>query len=306
MSSSSYLDLLDDVLRNGLNGLSDVFVDSQIKFVADCQQTDGGFPGRQGRSDLYYTDFAVRCLALLAPGHEALPRAAKYIERLTGATGTIVECFSLLNLRRIFARCLSTNDIPNEYVLKELLQKHHLPQGGFARYPGSQQAVSAYQTFLAALCFQMLGHDLPDVGTAIQAMEKLKRPDGGYAELDGQADSQTSATAAAIAFLMMHDAVQPEDTADTIQYFAAMQASDGGLKPHATIDQSDLLSTFTGLLSLAGLDALSSVNLAAAAKFIRHTAHPNGGFLACPNDGTPDVEYTYYGLGSLALLRASQ
>ena len=59
-------------------GLSTAFVDAQVRFVAGCQQPDGGFRGRQGGSDPYYTDFALRTLALLAPGHRAFDRAAHW------------------------------------------------------------------------------------------------------------------------------------------------------------------------------------------------------------------------------------
>jgi hypothetical protein len=45
------------------------------------------------------------------------------------------------------------------------------------------------------------------------------------------------------------------------------------------------------------------VNVAAVARFIRSTACLGGGFRACAMGDEPDIEYTYYGLGSLALMR---
>jgi geranylgeranyl transferase type-2 subunit beta len=68
---------------------------------------------------------------------------------------------------------------------------------------------------------------------------------------------------------------------------------------------ADLLSTFTGLVALADLDALSTVDTAMAVRFVRSLEQPGGGFCAGPFDSTPDVEYTFYGLGSLALLGAA-
>jgi geranylgeranyl transferase type-2 subunit beta len=66
-----------------------------------------------------------------------------------------------------------------------------------------------------------------------------------------------------------------------------------------------LLSTFTALATLAGLDDLQRVNLPALARFLRQTALPDGGFKAAPADTEADIEYTYYGLGCLALLNAA-
>ena len=79
MSAFAVSGLAGRVLRSGMAGLSAAFVDSQVRFVAGCQQPDGGFRGRQGGSDLYYTDFALRTLALLLPDHAAFGRAAGYL-----------------------------------------------------------------------------------------------------------------------------------------------------------------------------------------------------------------------------------
>ena len=311
MSPSLYLDMLDEMLGAGVTGLSKAFVDAQVDFVTGCQQPDGGFRGRQGGSDLYYTDFALRCLALFAAGGTAFDRTARYLDRIHPVR-SIVECFSLLSAWRILERCVTASakdsagpprgELPN---LKEQVYRHRLPRGGFARVGGDGR-VSAYHTFLGALCCQMLGEDLPAAKDAVDAVAALKRCDGGYAELEGQPVSQTSATAAAVAFLMMQDTLAPEKTAGTAQFIARMQAADGGLKPHAAAGSSDLLSTFTGLLTLAALDGLRSIDTAAVAKFLRGSSHPCGGFLACAGDDSPDVEYTYYGAGILALLRVSE
>ena len=56
-------------------------------------------------------------------------------------------------------------------------------------------------------------------------------------------------------------------------------------------------------LTLWGLGGLQPIDVAAVARFLRSTAQAGGGFLACYGDEVPDVEYTYYGVGTLALLR---
>ena len=63
----------------------------------------------------------------------------------------------------------------------------------------------------------------------------------------------------------------------------------------------DLLSTFSGLAALADLDALDAIDLEAARRFALSLACPGGGFRAGAWDDQPDVEYTFYGLGTIAL-----
>ena len=65
---------------------------------------------------------------------------------------------------------------------------------------------------------------------------------------------------------------------------------------------ADLLSTFTGLLTLFDLNAPDAIQLPPARRFVESLAQPAGGFFAAAWDTAADVEYTFYGLGSLALL----
>ena len=322
MIASVYLDMLDELLRSGIVGLSQAFVDAQASFVAGCQQADGGFRGRQGDSDFYYTDFGVRTLALLAPTHAALIRAADYIVHPPRSPQGTIDCFNVLNTRRLLERRtvqgVSVGNSSGEPTqvgqtdwnfaplpLIDQLRACLLPQGGFARSAGDPRT-SAYHTFLGALSFQMLQVDMPAGRQAVGAIEALKQPDGGFAELAGQTAAQTSATAAAVAFLMMHDAISPADGAAVAQFLAGMQSADGGLKPHAAIEGGDLLSTFTALVTLGALDRLHLIDLTGIAQFLRSMAHPSGGFVACAGDDAADVEYTYYGVSTLALLRTMQ
>ena len=97
-------------------------------------------------------------------------------------------------------------------------------------------------------------------------------------------------------------AIDPRVTDSTAEFFEEMQDDDGGLLANTRIPVADLLSTFTGILTLADLDRIEVIDPAAALKFVQSLAHPAGGFLAAIWDETRDVEYTFYGLGSLALL----
>ncbi len=52
-------------LASGLKGLEPERASRHINFILSFQQPDGGFAGRKGGSDLYYTSFAVRALMLM-------------------------------------------------------------------------------------------------------------------------------------------------------------------------------------------------------------------------------------------------
>ena len=64
-SSEPYLVRLAERLANGLSQMEELRRERHRSFILSCQQSDGGFGGREGESDLYYTSFAVRALGML-------------------------------------------------------------------------------------------------------------------------------------------------------------------------------------------------------------------------------------------------
>ena len=87
---------------------------------------------------------------------------------------------------------------------------------------------------------------------------------------------------------------------------AGMQTDEGGLRANTRIPIADLLSTFTGLLTLGDLGALEMIDDAAALRYARSLQQPGGGFFGAAWDEQADVEYTFYGIGTCALLAATQ
>ncbi|MEM0924985.1 MAG: hypothetical protein AAGJ83_03015, partial [Planctomycetota bacterium] len=61
------------------------------------------------------------------------------------------------------------------------------------------------------------------------------------------------------------------------------------------------LSTCTGLITAVDLDAMDAIDFAAARRYARTMEQPDGGFTGFELDQTADVEYTFYGLATLAL-----
>src|SRR5215510_9176337 len=77
----SFLLRLTKRLADELRRLDPERVARHVNFTLRFQQEDGGFAGREGGSDLYYTSFAVRTLALLdALDHSRCQRIGVYLK----------------------------------------------------------------------------------------------------------------------------------------------------------------------------------------------------------------------------------
>ncbi len=285
------LDQLDSLLLTGAAGLGPGFRGQQLGYLCRAQLPGGGFPGRQGGADLYYTDFALR-LALLLGAEEAVwERTAGYLRRLP-PPADLISLFCLLNASRLLMAAEILLPLDRE-PLCELLAALALPTGGFA-----------YATFIGAMCAEMLEVDLLTGTDTVAAINGLQGPRGGYRESPGPGQEQTSATAAAVAFLNMQGALSDEAASAAARFLQAMQGPGGGLWAHADAAVEDLLSTFTGLVALVGLPEAEGVDLLGVARFACDLAMPDGGFAATRHDAETDLEYTYYGVATLALLRA--
>ena len=85
---------------------------------------------------------------------------------------------------------------------------------------------------------------------------------------------------------------------------AARDRHERGAQPPARgrAPLADLLSTFTGAWTLHQLGALDRLDTAAVRRYAEGLEVPGGGFRGGLWDDHTDVEYTFYGLGTLALL----
>ena len=91
---------------------------------------------------------------------------------------------------------------------------------------------------------------------------------------------------------------------DATRFLADAQTDEGGLRANSRIDVADLLSTFTATLTLADLGGLARIDTQAVAHYAKSLERVEGGFHAATWDADSDVEYTFYGLGTLALLNS--
>jgi len=284
---AGYLDRLDAKLTAGVARLSDAFATRRASYISSQQMPDGGFCGRAGGSDLYYADFALRTLALLGAPADVAARAASYLGTLAASPKTVVESFCWLNCARMLRRL----GVPVHIDVESLLGPLQVPPAG------------AYDAFLGALSYEVIGREMPGRTAVVAAVAKLEQPGGGFGEQRGAPVAQTNATAAAVAFLRMSDALEAGAAGRAAQFLYTMQTAAGGFLAHAAAPEPDLLSTFTALVTLIDLDAADNADLSATARFVRDLAHPGGGFRSSPSDAETDVEYAYYGVAAVALLK---
>src|SRR5215472_15306231 len=94
---ADYLPRLTERLTEGLRRLPAEFRARHAAYLVARQNADGGFSGREGGSDLYYTGFALRGLAVLdALTPEVCNRAAAFLRASLARQASVVDFVSLL------------------------------------------------------------------------------------------------------------------------------------------------------------------------------------------------------------------
>jgi len=304
---TGYLENLTLRLAAGAAQLPELQRQRHIQFLLARQSEDGGFSGREGGSDLYYSGFALRTLAILGElKDEVAESAARFLRgRMTGRE-SIVDFLSLMYSARLLdALCdidvFATAQSDWRVAVADSLMALRRDDGGFAK--GSQgQASSTYHTFLVTICLELLGVDLPDPEGIKRFLRSQRVEEGGFREIRVSKRAGTNPTAAAVATLRLLGAPTEDDGEGAIDFLCEMQNEEGGFRANTRIPIADLLSTFTSLVSLSDLNAAHEIDAQAARDFALSLEGDDGGFLGAAWDEKYDVEYTFYGLGTLSML----
>jgi geranylgeranyl transferase type-2 subunit beta len=302
----NYLHDLTTRLTDGLARLPEEFRARHTAYLRAAQDGDGGFPGREGGSDLYYTGFGLRGLAVLrALTPDVCERAADFLRQSLARQATVVDFFSLLyssllvELAGVEVLQGALADWPDRVVAT--LETFRTADGGYAKTPGSTSG-STYHTFLVGLCYQLLGKEWPRIQDVVGFIHARRRDDGGFVEIAPMRRSGTNPTAGAVGALQLSGGLTDEIRSSVVEFLSGMPGMEGGLRANDRAPLSDILSTFTGSWTLAQLGALDRLDGEAVREFAHSQAQPAGGFRGGLWDDRADVEYTFYGLGVLALL----
>ena len=303
----TYLESLTLRLATGIARLPEDFRALQTKYLLAAQRDDGGFAGREGGSDLYYTGFALRSLAVLGELYgEPAQKAATFLQsRMTGRE-SIVDFLSLIYGAMLLETAAGIDifraaDANWRDSIAAAMEKLRRDDGGYAKGPEGN-ASSTYHTFLVLLCLELIGREPVDPQRILAFLHSQRAEEGGFREIRASKRAGTNPTAAAIGALRIVGSLDEDTRLDTIDFLAEMQTEEGGLRANTRIPIADLLSTFTGVLTLQDLGGWEQVDGRAIRRYVRSLAREEGGFHGAVWDDAHDVEYSFYGLGCLGLL----
>jgi geranylgeranyl transferase type-2 subunit beta len=308
MSNDPYLQRLTGRLVDGLDRLPAQWRERHIEWLRSVQNADGGFSGREGGSDLYYTGFALRSLAVLQGlTPELCTRTATFLRQKMGEPASVIDFFSLL------VSCFLVSigggpdvlaEVPADWPERtaNMLEGFRTADGGYAKAQGAASG-STYHSFLVMLALELVNKQAPRIEDLVKFVKARRRDDGGFVEIAPMRRSGTNPTAAGVGILQMANALDAEARAAVIEFLAQLPSEfEGGIRANDRIPAADLLSTFTGSWTMAQLDALDRLDVNALREYAESCEMPTGGFRGGLWDDGVDVEYTFYGLGVLGLL----
>jgi len=304
----SYLENLSLRLAAGGAQLPEEVRARHAAYLVAAQRDDGGFAGRQGAADLYYTSFALRALAVLgALDDDVAARSAGFLASRLGQSLPSMDFLSLV-ISAVLLEAAAGIDVfagaglDRKQAVIDFFEPFRRDDGGYAKTQRGG-AGSTYHTFLVAMGKQMVDASLEEEAEdMVRLVRSRRRADGGFVEIAPMRHSGTNPTAAAVGLLRMLGALDEPTREMAARFLRDMQNKEGGLRANTRIPVADLLSTFTGLVALCDLDAALQLDVGAMRRFVESLQQPSGGFRAGIWDEAIDAEYTFYGLGTLALL----
>lgn len=303
-----YLFRLADRVSRGLRKVAPDRLDRHRAFICSQQMSDGGFRGREGDSDLYYTGFAVRGLAVSGGlTKETCQQVTKFLKGFLPQDLGVIDLLSWLYSALVVQAAGGPDllsDAPEDFVdrFTERLESTRVSDGGYAK--STEGALgSTYQSFMVSLTYELLGRKPPRPNALIQFLYDRQRDDGGFVEIAPMRRSGTNPTAAAVALLQSLDAMD-DDIADDVQGFLTdVVSTEGGFQANTRIPFADGLSTFTALLTGQDLGRRDIIPPDRILKWLESEIElPSGGFRGASWDQQADAEYTFYGLGVLGLM----
>src|SRR5437870_422028 len=162
----TYLENLAGRITDGIRQLPQEFRARHRTFLHSHQNEDGGFSGREGGSDLYYTGFALRSLAVLdVLGEVDCTRLAGYLRTCQRMQVTVIDLVSWLYCALV-VQGASGIDVLEDFDrqwparLAAILESFRTKDGGYAKTHEGALG-STYHSFLVAVCYELIGQSVP-------------------------------------------------------------------------------------------------------------------------------------------------
>jgi len=251
--------------------------DRVAEFLRAQFNEDGGARDRAGRSDLYYTVFALE--GLIALRRDPHPVVRPYLARFGDGDG--LDFVHLTCLARCWAalgKGALSEDVSGPLALRIL-------QGGNE---------GVYHQFLKFGALEDLGASADDPAAVGAQVLELQSPDGSFV-------GTTPTTAGAVTLLHHLGADVPRSA---VEWLYARARPQGGFFPAPDSPVPDLLSTATALHALAAAHAPLGALRDPMLDFV-DSLWTGKGFCGSWADDAVDSEYTYYALLSLGHLSLS-
>ncbi len=269
--------------------------DGVVEFLLGQFNADGGGKDRSGKSDLYYSVFAINGLAALggAPPTEAIVRHLRGF----GDGGELDFIHQACLARCWAAMPSSVLEADTAPAILHNLESHRSADGGYGIAPACESG-TIYNCFLALGAYQDLGCEPPDSHKMIGCLDGLRADDGAFANEQGMTFGTTPATAAAVVVMRQLGEPVPRVVGD---WLMARCFDQGGFLAVPDAPIPDLLSTATALHALAELDRPLDDIRETCLDFVDSlwTGRTFRGHWA---DDVEDCEYTYYALLALGHL----
>jgi len=307
MTATPYLIRLAERLSQGFKGENAIRKEKHSRFILSKQMSDGGFRGREGDSDLYYTSFAVRSLWMLdGLKPKLLDQVSGYLRCHSLEDMNVVDLVSWLYTALAIQLAggddlfSSTRNIDPAKLFRNL-EELRRDDGGYAKSREGSLG-STYRSFLVTLLYELFDREIPQKNSLIQFIYDRQRDDGGFVEIAPMRQSGTNPTAAATAILQILGHEDEEVRDDVREFLNSVRSDEGGFQANTRILFADGLSTFTGMLTALDWDLKECLRPKPMLAFLTDWLElPTGGFRGASWDDEADVEYTFYGLGCLAL-----
>jgi len=278
-------------------------------FLLRQQNEDGGFKDRSGRSDLYYTVFAIDGLLALQ-SEPTKERIESYLQSFGDGEGLdFVHLCCLARCRAALAGLSSSSRVPsaiqdtkglmaNNHNILQRIESYRSRDGGFNSVAGSEHG-TAYASFLGFGAYQDLQSGIHEPLGLVQCLKFLETRDGAWGNERHVKIGSTNATAAAVTLLRnLHLPINPA----VATWLLAQSHPEGGFRAGPNAPISDLLSTATAVHALAGMETSIEKIKESCLDFVDSLWTNEGAFHGSWADDILDCEYTFYGLLALGHL----
>jgi len=258
MNDLPYLIQLGNRLTGGLASLEASRRERHRAFILSQQMPDGGFRGREGDSDLYYTGFALRGLSILGELSSSVCDSVRpFLQGQRPERLNVVDLVSWLYGGLVLQAVDGVDpfaDLGEGWMDRVIqnLEALRTNDGGFAK-TSEGSAGSTYHSFLVTLIYELLGREVPRQTALVQFLYDRQREDGGFVEIGPMKHSGTNPTAAAVAILRKFGRLDDELREDVRHFLRQVRSDEGGFQANKRIPFADGLSTFTGLLTCQDL-----------------------------------------------------